>query len=415
MSEMRPIPENDLTQFAWIVANAYPAFDLHSDEQIQRFVQRMADGLKNDPLALPYGLYRDGRLLGGMRLFDFSMNMFGTMIPVGGVGLVAVDLAHKKQKVAKEMIDFFLRHYRQRGAPLAALYPFRPDFYRQMGFGYGTKMHQYRVHPSALPAGGARERVRFLTQDDKPALADCYARYVAQTHGMMAKREAEVNALFDTAENRIVGYEQDGVLRGYMVFQFKKGKTFVQNDIEIRELISEARPALLGLMAFLQSQADQIQTVVINTQDEHFHHLLLDPRNGTGNLLPHVYHESNVSGVGIMYRVLDTPGLFTALRAHDFDGQSCRLKISTADSFLAENDGDVVVAFDEGRATVQDGGEHDVAIRLDVAAFSSLVMGVVPLSRLIDYGLAEISDPAYLPVVNRLFLSDEKPMCVTRF
>lgn len=35
---------------------------------------------------------------------------------------------------------FYLRHYRERGTPLTALYPFRPDFYRSMGFGFGTKV-----------------------------------------------------------------------------------------------------------------------------------------------------------------------------------------------------------------------------------------------------------------------------------
>jgi predicted acetyltransferase len=54
------------------------------------------------------------------------------------------------------MMLYFLRHYREQGAPLVALYPFRPDFYRQMGFGYGTKMDQHRVKPSALPRGPSK-------------------------------------------------------------------------------------------------------------------------------------------------------------------------------------------------------------------------------------------------------------------
>jgi predicted acetyltransferase len=116
-----------------------------------------------------------------------------------------------------------------------------------------------------------------------------------------------------------------------------------------------------------------------------------------------------------MYRVIDTAGLFETLAQRDFNGQSCRLKIAARDSFLPENDGAVVVHFEDGRARLVEGGKHEAEVRLDIAEFSSLVMGVVPFKRLYTYGLAEISDARYLPVVNRLFETDEPPVCMTRF
>lgn len=415
-SEVRPIPEGDVEAFVRIAANAYPAFEVSSDEQVQRLAQRMWEAERRDGgVTRLYGLYREGRLVGGMRLFDFTMNMFGAMVPVGGVGMVAVDLAHKRRHVAKELIAFYLRHYRERGAPLAALYPFRPDFYRQMGFGLGPKMDQYRLKPTALPAQGDRGAVRFLTADDREALAGCYARYATQTHGMMLKRDAEVDALFDNPEHRLVGFVEGGELRGYLSFQFQRGKTFLLNDIEVRELVYETRPALLGLLAFLRSQADQIQTVVVNTQDEHFHHLLLDPRNDTDNLLPSVYHESNVSGVGLMYRAIDTPALFRALQTHDFNGQTCGLRLIVHDDFLPENDGALTLHVEGGRLRAISDEAGEVEVRIGVAALSSMVMGVVPLERLVLYGLAEISDPAQLGTASRLFLAAAQPQCVTRF
>ncbi len=45
------------------------------------------------------------------------------------------------------MIAWYLEHYRERGAPFAVLHPFRLDFYRAMGFGYGTPVHRYRFAP----------------------------------------------------------------------------------------------------------------------------------------------------------------------------------------------------------------------------------------------------------------------------
>jgi predicted acetyltransferase len=415
VSDIRQIPDEDMGQFVRIAADAYPSFDLPTEESRQRMVQRILDRRKVDSATDVYGLYRDGRLMGGMRLFDFPMNVLSTVTLTGGVGLVAVDIQHKKEKVAKELIEFFLRHYRERGSSLTSLYPFRPDFYRQMGYGYGAKMHQYRLRPASLPGDGPRQRTRLLGKQDQPAVAACYARYFEQTHGMIAKSEPELNRFFDGVETRVIGYEEGGQVLGYLAFQYRKGNTFLANDIEVRELIYETREALAGLMAFLHSQRDQIGSVEINTQDDYFHFLPADPRNGTGNILPSVYHESHVSGVGLMYRVIDTAGLFRLLGGRDFNGQSCRLKIVARDSFLPENDGAVVVHFADGRPQLGGDGHHEVEIQLDIAEFSSLVMGVVPFKRLYAYGLAEISDPGYLGVVNRLFETDEPPVCTTLF
>jgi hypothetical protein len=49
-----------------------------------------------------------------------------------------------------------------------------------------------------------------------------------------------------------------------------------------------------------------------------------------------------------------------------------------------------------------------------VADFSSLVMGAVGLGKLVEYGLAEVSDADYLGRLERLF-SGPKPVCLTQF
>lgn len=413
MSDVRKLPDQDIDAFVRIVADAYPGIDLPTEESRRTFAQRLAN--QPDRPTQTYGLYRGGQLLGGMLLYDFTMNLRGVQALVGGVGLVAVDILHKKKKVARDLISAFLGHYRERGACMAALYPFRPDFYRQMGFGYGAEMHQYRAKPASLPRQGARERVRLASREDTPLVLDCYTRYFQRTHGMIARRAADIERLFESLATRVVVYSEGGRVLGYAAFQFNKGATFLSNAIEVRELVYETRAALAGLLAFLHSQLDQASEVIFNTQDDHFHYLLADPRNGVEHILPHVYHESRVSGIGLMYRVLDTQRLFALLREHSFGGQSCRLKISVRDSFLPANEGALVLHFAEGRPQPADAGDYEVEIQLGVAELSSLVMGVLPFRRLHEYGLAEISDPRHLATVERLFLTDTRPVCMTRF
>jgi predicted acetyltransferase len=209
MSDIRPVPPTDAEAFARKAFNAYPVLGAPGAERIARFAERMA---KPDPLVHLYGCYRDGRLLGGMRMFDFTMNVFGELLPAGGVGFVATDVSHKKQGVARDLVRGFLRHYREKGASLAVLYPFRFDFYRAMGFGYGTKTQQFRLPPARFPGGPLRQRVRLLGPGDREALAACYDRLFRRTPGLIARRPAVLDALCDAPENRIAGYFEEGQL-----------------------------------------------------------------------------------------------------------------------------------------------------------------------------------------------------------
>jgi len=72
----------------------------------QRFRER-SQRLSADLIVHPYGLFEDGRLIGVMRLYDFTMKLLSTRTLVGGVGSVAVDLLHKKEKIARDMILYF--------------------------------------------------------------------------------------------------------------------------------------------------------------------------------------------------------------------------------------------------------------------------------------------------------------------
>lgn len=418
MSDMRLLSAEGIKDFVDISINAYPGFKINTEEARQRFIERLTDAQENVPVLHLYGLYRDGSLVGGMRLHDFRLNMLGVEIPVGGVGMVAVDLLHKKEHVAKELITFFLEHYRRQGTLLALLYPFRPDFYYAMGFGYSTKLSQYRIRPAALRKGASKAHVRFLTAEDKEALMACYNRYQAATHGMIVRYPPEWDGWFTNLglENRFVGFEREGCLEGYLLFGFKARpvESALRNDLVIKELVVNSREALAELLSFLQSQADQVDRIVLTTADDTFHHLLTDPRNESQSLIPSVYHESNVQGVGLMARVLDVPGMFRQLVTRDFGGQCVRLRLTVRDTFLPENDGSTLIAFQNGRPVLLDDGSHDVEVVLDVAEFSSLLMGAVDFQQLYAYSLAEISDLSYLPVVNQLFAAP-KPVCLTAF
>lgn len=416
----RALTHDEILPFIRIVALAYPSMKVTSEEDIQRFAERIVARM-DAPIDTLHGLFEDNTLLGGMRLIDFQTNVRGATLLIGGVGLVAVDFLHKKEQVARDMIQYYLQLYQAKGAPLAALYPFRPDFYMQMGFGYGAKESQYSFTPASLPPGRSKAGVTFLTEVDTEAAGACYERVQRSTHGMMQKLPRELERLIAAPDQRVVGYRAEGQLQGYLAFSFDAdpGGNFIRNNLHMREFIYETREALAALLAFLRTQADQIERIVIETQDETFHHLLSDPRDPSNRMFPHVYHQSNTQGVGLMYRVLDTAALFDALAETNFGGQTCALTLTVRDSFFPANNGSTTLRFEDGRvrrgpdATSE--AAPDVEVTLDVAEFSSLIMGAVDLQTLYLYGLADVSDTRYLDTLTRLFALPRKPVCTTAF
>lgn len=415
MNEIRELNPEEIDAYVRIVAAAYPGMRISSEEDRERLKQRLLKYQAEDPRVTLHGLFREGRLLGALRLHHFTMNFLGCRVPAGGGGMLAVDLPYKKEHVARELMSYLVRHFRERGTPLAILYPFRPDFYKEMGFGYGAKMSQYRVRPAALPKGPSKAHVRYLGMEDRPAMLDCYSRFAQCTHGMIERLPSDIAYLMDNPQHRGVGYVEEGQIRGYLVFSFDQGESWLQNDLHVREFIYETPEALSELLTFLQTQADQVRQVVFDTQDESFYFLLIDPRNGSPNIIPSVYHESNVQGVGLMYKVIDMPKMFELLHGRNFGGQTCRLRLTVQDTFLPQNAGSYLLCFEEGRLRPADGEQHDVEIRLDIAEFSSLLVGAVDLNSLCRYGLAEVTDTRYVTIADRIFAVEEKPVCMTAF
>jgi len=417
MSEIRIIPPEDVDKFFDIMLDAYPGIHAGTEEDKQRLKPKYLRR-HDDPRITLWGLYRDGELLGGLRLFDYSMNVHGVKMPVGGGGSLAVSLLHKREHVAKELMGFFHDHYRNKGAPLTILWAFRPDFYRSMGYGLGTRLHVYEVRPDDFPRGESKAHVRFLSRDDLPAINDCYNRFVDRNHGMIEETMIGREIGFELSEKlRYVGFVEDGRVRGYLTFRFVKTKddSFVSNDMDLFLAIYESPEVLSELLTFLHSQFDQINRVRVRTFDDNLHYLLKDPRNSTRDLVPPVYHPTNETATGIMFRLVDARRFFELWQERSFGELTCRLKVTVRDSFMPVNDGSLALDFKNGKLRLMpDNAAFDAELSMDTAEFSSLVMGAVDLKSLHRYGLARLSNATYLDTLDRLFASP-RPICTTSF
>jgi len=416
MRRIRVLQADELERCVELSVQAYPGMRVSTALERSRMRDNLAAAVQDGRFALR-GVFEAEHMVGVMRYHDFRMQLLSTRTLVGGLGGLAVDLGHRRRHVALDAVRHFLGHYRERGACLTALYPFRPDFYRRMGFGYGTKVSHYRLDPRALPAGTADRSPDHATQADADDLAACYDRFVDRTNGMMERPRAWWSRVLDDPSLRVVATRRDGRIGGYLVFRFELGPPddFLHHDLLVHELVFDTPGDLTALLGFLRSLSDQVGRVLVNRQDEDFHLLLNDPRNGSGRLLPRATaHESNVQGVGLMYRVTDVRRLFEVLTDHDFGGQSCRVRLTVRDDFPDGIAGSTVVDFDAGRARLATAGACDVELALGAAELSSLIVGAASVHALVRYGLATVSSARHLATLERLFAAP-RPQCLTDF
>ena len=418
MYTIKPLADEDWADWLDIDVEAFPAWYPSPEEKaahLKIYKQEQIDNPQREYL----GCYLDEKLVGSVRLIDFTMRVLSVKLPVIGIGGISVDMLHRKEHVAKETMAAGLRHIRDRGIHLSTLYAFRPDFYRKMGYGFGAKLEKYRIKPSSLPRGESKAHICRLTAKDRAALVACYHRYFDTTHGLFEKNDNDVDAvLCGDMYNTTIGYKKEGRVDGYVTYYINRKDDF-QEQLLVREFVYNTPDALSELLTFLNSLSDQVHEIVLNTQDDQLYHILFSAPGSSDSFTKDGYFHlnsyrpylrSNEAGVCCMYRVLNTPGIFKALKSHNFGHQTCRLNITIEDDFLPENNGSTIVHFENGVPHLSPNASYDVTISLDIASFSSLIMGVVTFKNLYNYGLATISPNDHIDTITRLFLTDTKPL-----
>ena len=397
--------------------HAYPGPDGITGESLNKLAQNLQDEMNGEQAVLIYGAYRDGKLLGSLRLHEFVMNLRGAKIRVGGIAGVCVHLLHKKEKVSRDMLSFALKHFHSQGIHMLSLYPFQTGFYKKMGFGYGAMKHQFRMKPDAFPKGPTKENVEYLAIEDKAEVLACYEQLSQTRSGMFMREEADFNGMFQFGST-VAGVRHNGEIKGYLSFRFKRvhPQYARKYNLNVEQFVYQTPEALSELCTFLNSQSDQVDQVIIDTQDEDFHYIFHDPINGRHDSFETTALESSVTAVGAMFRVLDAKGMLTKLAGGRFGSEVCKLKIIVQDNFFEPGHNEVIVHFIQGRISgLEDEGEYDVAMTIPIAEFSSLIMGAVGFRSLFNYGLASLSDSSYTSLIHRLFAVELKPRNDTNF
>ena len=421
--EVKMIPPELIEDYLTIYLNAYPAFKNIGDEGREKYRNRLLGSMANDKNINFYGLYEEGKLIALMKLIDFNMNAFGQMKPAVGLMSLAVHPMHKKKGAGRDMVRFFEKYTKETGSLVAMLLPFRMDFYRNMGYGYGTKLEEYHIPTTSLPECKDTSKIRFLEADELPEILEFQAKFAAQNHGLLEKFEDEIRDMKGDSDSRRIGYVEDGKLRGYAVYNFasQSDVNYTLNRIELNEFTYDSPEVLRALLGYLRNQSDLAQSIVIRTGEEDFYHILPSCQDVTGNYIDFGFLQTNIGAIGTMYKVLDPKYFVESTDYRKFIPLSVTIGFDYYDE-LAHEDKLINISFkvdNDGKSSkwevLADDAVCDVRAKCNLADLSSLFMGSAHFSSLVRLGSIKLSDRDYEDMLDALFYCKQKPWTNTDY
>lgn len=163
----------------------------------------------------------------------------GRVVPMVGIAGVGVRHEAKGQGLARQMMEACVREIAAEGVALSALYASTRPLYRQVGYEAAGARHKYEVPVEKFAVDRGAGAMRELSHADDAAIERCYAAYVADHNGGLA-RSAYLWARvwkWREEENRGFGcFGPGGDLEGYLFFAQKRNPEFGKHAVAVADV-----------------------------------------------------------------------------------------------------------------------------------------------------------------------------------
>ncbi len=400
--KMRQAERSDIRTLATLWTQAFPDRRTVSDR-----VRQLEAGVPYGGIETAWIAEEAGQILGAFRAYRFTEYVAGATLPMLGLAAVATAPGARRRGVGRALCRHAIRVGRERGDVVSVLYPFRPAFYRAVGWGLVGELHTYRFVPDALPVYDEVAGVRPAGPNDRDAIIACYARVAARSNGPVA-REARVWPQHLDAEGIYAFVFADGEVQGYVLVHFGRSRRPGGGTLQVRELIAENETARRGLLGWIATQRDQFAVVRYDARpSERLELILSDQRPPGFKTARALWYATAIRIRGPMLRVLDVPAALAA-RSWRSAGSGTALSIEVIDDEVPDNHGPWTLTIEDGGAEVRAQRSGDVvAARLvvDAPTFAQLYTGELNPGDAARLGLARVEGD--VEALDRAFRVDE--------
>lgn len=420
---VRRLTPDDLDLYTEIYLNAYPSGKSISQEHYEYYYNRNLQSMQEYKDVNFFGLFEDGSLISIMKIIDFDINLFGVMKKAKGLMSLAVHPLHKKKGVAKEMVRYFEKYTMDSDGLLCMLLPFNIGYYRRMGYGYGTKLDEYRIPTTQLKSAGDTSRLRLIKNVELDKVLECHSEFVRGYHGAVGKFGEEKRDILSDDRTRRMGYFDGGTLKGYISFDFvsESAVNYSLNRMEVSELVYKDGEVLKSLLGGLRMQADLAQNVVIRTGEADFHYLLDSPQDISGNYINYGHLQTNISAIGTMYKIPDIRAFVENLSYRKFVNENLKVAFRVNEGGKNSEERFGIRFSNVGNNSFSTWSyedykeDADAEIIISLADLSSLFMGSADLAPMVRMGVVKIDREEMIDRLDRLFHCTQRPFTNTDY
>ncbi len=438
MIQIRTAKRDDISAIAELWCHAFPGHRSFGER-----VQLLEQGGRHGGLETVAVADDDGAV-GAYKLLRLTQYITGVPLPTAGLAAVAVAPSYRRLGLGRRLCGHALRAAKGRGDVLSSLYPFRPSFYRALGWGLVTHLQRHRFRTTALPeAPRQRSHVRLAGPDDLARVAACYARVAERSNGPLRRDEAlwhnrlrdgtaiepgRARDARDPAAWRarrgglhVFVHDDDGVA-GYLLARYREGPPELR-ALHVVELIAERGEVYAELLGWVASQRDQWPVTVYDARPvERLEHRLAQPRSPGERNRRRLWFPTACTLHGPMLRIVDIEGAFAGRRwwgagpGAPGDGpQRGAVRIEVDDPELPENRGpwEIELAGQEMEMRPSANGRVDASMTLDAATLARLYAGELTASEARALGGARIDGDVGL--LDRMFATFERPWLLDEF
>jgi predicted acetyltransferase len=340
MFSLKPAQADDLDLIVNLDRLSFAPQQLNTDIQKQWYPQGLNPPGRQQFLAI------DSVTMMGVGTYtrlELPLFLEGQEFPATGVAGVAVAPERRGQGVARFLMEQEVVMLRSQQVPLVALYPFQHGFYRQLGWAWVERVHQYKVATVHLPTYPERfKMIPYQADIHQTAVQEAYLRSAQRHNGWLKRQAWQWESRFTPQSGReVFCYVDTGKVLGYVIVQYTQKNLPPQTTlgIEVQEWVALNGDAYRGIVGLLATLRDQVSVTIWNTYPEDpFPHLLKEqsaiPGLHTSSSLWGIVHRFGEIGGGIMWRLVD---LETAFRLRPVrQGASFLLTFEIKDPVLGD-------------------------------------------------------------------------------
>ncbi|MCB9638753.1 MAG: GNAT family N-acetyltransferase [Myxococcales bacterium] len=211
----------------------------------------------------------NGEIVGGLSCHDMGMWFGGRCLSMGAVRAVGVRPDARASGVARAVLRANLVELKEKGIPLASLYPATQRVYKRVGYASAGTMHIYEQPIAELfPISRTSLQPRLLTgslASKREILAPLYKERARQTPGHLERSDWMWERCLLKPGGKslrdVYVFEKSGEIEGYLVCDQERNPEQFRGILSIRDWVAKTPEAIQQMWCFVGDHRSHLDTV----------------------------------------------------------------------------------------------------------------------------------------------------------